>query len=224
MGAGAARWREGAGYAKGVDTRQTILQAAIRAFGEAGFAAVTTRQIAEAAGVNQPAIAYYFKNKEGLYLACAHEIIDRYATRIAEPSVNALAALEQGVSPDQARRMLKDVLGSLVDLMITSAGEGQDSSGFVEREMREPGAAYHYFYDNFWSPGIDLVARLIAVAKKEQAPDPACRAQAMMLIASLVAFTPGQSISLQAMGWSQMGPDEVATVLQALNRQIDAIA
>ncbi len=49
------------------DTRMRILAAAAEVFGTRGFKAATTRQIAEAAGVNQAAINYHFKGKLGLY-------------------------------------------------------------------------------------------------------------------------------------------------------------
>jgi AcrR family transcriptional regulator len=59
------------GYQKGEETRQRVLDAALKAFGEASFLAVTTRQIAEASDVSLPTLQYYFGSKEGLYRACA---------------------------------------------------------------------------------------------------------------------------------------------------------
>jgi TetR/AcrR family transcriptional regulator, regulator of cefoperazone and chloramphenicol sensitivity len=49
--------------------RAKLLDAALRLFGERGFAATSTRDIAEAAGVNLAAIRYYFGDKQGLYRA-----------------------------------------------------------------------------------------------------------------------------------------------------------
>ncbi len=214
------RWRQASSYAKGADTRQAILQAAIKAFGEAGFNAVTTRQIATMAQVNQPAIAYYFKNKEGLYLACAQQIIDGYAAHLSASSFDTFARLDKDLSPDQARDLLKDVLRALADLMISSKDQSESAS-FVEREMREPGLAHQYFYDHFWGPGIDVVTRLIGVAKGQVKADEVCRIQAVMLISSFVVFTPSQSVALQAMGWSRIGQDEAEQVLATLDQQID---
>src|ERR1700683_76455 len=47
------------GHRKGEDTRERILNVALKAFGEAPFVAVTTRQIAEAAGVRPPVLACF---------------------------------------------------------------------------------------------------------------------------------------------------------------------
>ena len=68
---GPLRHSQGNGYIRGEDTRQRITTAAIEVFGEYGFDLATTRQIATRAGVNLPALQYYFENKEGLYHACA---------------------------------------------------------------------------------------------------------------------------------------------------------
>ncbi|MBD9528583.1 CerR family C-terminal domain-containing protein [Paracoccus sp. PAR01] len=62
------------GYARGEETRAKIIQTAITLFGEKGFAGVSTREIAGAAGVPAPSIQYYFENKEGLYQACVDNL------------------------------------------------------------------------------------------------------------------------------------------------------
>ena len=59
------------GYARGEETRLRIVTAALKLFGQLGFDGASTRDIAAAAGVNAPALQYYFDNKEGLYIACA---------------------------------------------------------------------------------------------------------------------------------------------------------
>src|SRR6202453_2333777 len=82
-----------AGYQKGDETRQRILDAALNAFGAASFKVVTTRQITQAAGVSLPTLQYYFGDKEGLYRACAEAIVERYrqATGAAAQAERALS-------------------------------------------------------------------------------------------------------------------------------------
>ena len=48
------------GYVKGQETRLRIILAAIDLFGEEGYERASTRKIAIAAGVNLPALQYYF--------------------------------------------------------------------------------------------------------------------------------------------------------------------
>lgn len=216
------QWQKESSYAKSADTRRAILDAALAAFGEAGFNAVTTRHIAERAQVNQPAIAYYFKNKQGLYLACAQEIVDRSVGHTAQAGLIAAKALERGADPNKARALLKDLLAALADLLVNS-DDMAAFAGFVEREMREQGLAYNLIYESFWGPGVDLVAQLVAAARKLPAPDQNCRVEAIMLITSLLAFASGSPLLLQAMGWEGIGSTEKALVLTTLNQRIEAI-
>ncbi len=49
-------------------TRQAIMKAAVRLFAEKGYQGVSVRDIVSKARVNQAAINYHFKSKDGLYL------------------------------------------------------------------------------------------------------------------------------------------------------------
>lgn len=51
-------------------TERAIMRAAIELFGERGYGATSVRQIATAAGVTPPLIAYHYESKEGLFRAC----------------------------------------------------------------------------------------------------------------------------------------------------------
>jgi AcrR family transcriptional regulator len=60
-----------------LETRSAILNAACELFGEYGFAAVSTRMIANKAGVTLAGIHYHFRSKGGLYeeiLKVAHNL------------------------------------------------------------------------------------------------------------------------------------------------------
>jgi AcrR family transcriptional regulator len=54
---------------RGVMAREHLVAHATRIFAAKGYAAATTREICDAAGVNVAAIHYYFGDKEGLYRA-----------------------------------------------------------------------------------------------------------------------------------------------------------
>src|ERR1700722_19164115 len=106
------------GYRKGEETQQRILDVALKAFGEASFLAVTTRQIAEAADVSLPTLQYYFESKEGLYRACAETIVDRYRRHANVAAEDARRALQEGCSAETARGHLKAVIGALAGLLV----------------------------------------------------------------------------------------------------------
>ncbi|WP_043201767.1 CerR family C-terminal domain-containing protein [Paraburkholderia acidipaludis] len=89
------------GYARGDETRRKIIEAAIGLFGQHGFDGASTREIAARAGVNAPALQYYFENKEGLYRACAEWIADE-SWRAFEPAVLHARKVLAGKGSDAA--------------------------------------------------------------------------------------------------------------------------
>jgi TetR/AcrR family transcriptional regulator, regulator of cefoperazone and chloramphenicol sensitivity len=62
MSATVNRFRPGS-QQRGEETRTRILEAALELFAASGFEGASTRTIAEQAGVNLPAIQYYFGSK-----------------------------------------------------------------------------------------------------------------------------------------------------------------
>ena len=229
----ARRWHTGAmsrtegqlrevpgGYAKGGAARQRILEAALAAFGEGGFKGATTRQIAEAAGVNLPALKYYFGGKEGLYLACAEEIVARYRARMVEPVMRAQAMLEARHTPQEAKAALKIVLRALADQVVETR-EAETWAGFVLREMAEPGPAFDILYDQVWQPGVNIVGYMIGLAAG--LPAKAARIEALLLISSLSAFGASRPVSLKSLGWDDVGPEEFTRVMANLDRRIDEL-
>jgi AcrR family transcriptional regulator len=55
------------------DTRLKLIETATSLFAKKGFAAVSVRELARAAGANVAAISYHFGGKEGLYQAVLEE-------------------------------------------------------------------------------------------------------------------------------------------------------
>ena len=82
------------------DTRARIIDVAARLLQEQGPAAVTTRGVAEAAGVQAPAIYRLFGDKDGLLEAVAEHVMATY--------VSAKAAIVQSASSEEV-----DPLGDL---------------------------------------------------------------------------------------------------------------
>jgi AcrR family transcriptional regulator len=216
------RAAESAGYPKGEETRQRILNVALKAFGEASFKAVTTRRIAQAAGVSLPTLQYYFGDKEGLYRTCAEAIVDRYRRHTTGAAAEAAKALKEDCAAETARRQLKALIRALAGFLVGSK-EAERWAQFVARELRDPGPAFEILYERLWRPGVEITARMIARILGSPESDPAARIQALLLISSLLAFQSGRSISLRTMRWSTIGPEELAMVLSSLDAQIDAI-
>lgn len=120
------------------DTRGAVLHAARELFAELGFERTTMRAVAARAGVDPALIYHYFGGKDGLLSAALQPPVDPVATfaGIGEDAERAgeefirrvvrlwedhpevreqmLAMLRTGLSHDQASRLLRDVLSSLI--------------------------------------------------------------------------------------------------------------
>lgn len=67
--------------AQRVATRHAIVEAAIRCLTDEGYTAVTTRRVAEIAGVSQPTVMYHFATREALLEDTVNELALRAADR-----------------------------------------------------------------------------------------------------------------------------------------------
>ena len=62
--------------------KQDLLKTAVSLFSSQGFDSTTTAEIAAAAGVTEPVIYYYFKNKEDLFATILIRTFDEYFSRL----------------------------------------------------------------------------------------------------------------------------------------------
>ncbi|MGQ6585444.1 multidrug efflux transporter transcriptional repressor AcrR [Serratia sp. IR-2025] len=83
------------------ETRQQILDAAVREFSERGVAATSLTDIATAAGVTRGAIYWHFKNKVDLF----NEVWES-----TEPKIDQLETEYQAKFPDNPLRVIREIL------------------------------------------------------------------------------------------------------------------
>lgn len=69
---------------KSQETRDRIIQAAVKAFSESGFEGASTRQIAALAGENQGLITYHFSTKENVWKAAVDSLFVPFAADLAD--------------------------------------------------------------------------------------------------------------------------------------------
>lgn len=77
--------------------RAQVLEAAVAAFAEGGYAGTTTDQVATRAGVSQPYVVRMFGTKQALFLAVHEQVIDRVVAAFR----TAVAAAPPGVTAKQ---------------------------------------------------------------------------------------------------------------------------
>jgi AcrR family transcriptional regulator len=105
------------------DARTRLLRAGLRLFAAQGFSKTSTREVAEAAGVNVASIAYYFGDKAGLYKAVFFEPLG------PPPEFGPTEGAEPLPLDQQLRRFYADFLAPLK--------QGPDARLCVKLRFRE---------------------------------------------------------------------------------------
>lgn len=65
-----------------IGTHELIIKTARELFMKKGYRAVTTREIAKACKITQPALYYYFPDKEALYIAMIEKHVEKVGARL----------------------------------------------------------------------------------------------------------------------------------------------
>lgn len=174
--------------ARGEDTRRRILEAALDLFAANGYEGASTRQIAEGAGVNLPAIQYYFGNKEGLYRAIIEDIVADTERHMAEVAPRVRAALD---TPDATHAELTELLCEMLETFVTLVTSGTQVESrqliFARAEVEEtPGLdrLHENGMQQIFNPCLALFSRI----HRKQETDQEMVLRTMALIGQVVIF------------------------------------
>jgi AcrR family transcriptional regulator len=193
------------GYARGDETRQRIIDAAVALFGEHGYAGASTRDIAAAAGVNAPALQYYFENKEGVYRACAQFIADDIRGRF-EPAMRQAAGILKGEA--SAAELIDAFLGIhevVLDMVLTDS-QASKRRLFMVREVAgdEPLVASQLLERRLKQPLNKLRLSLLARITGTTTRDPITRIRLLTLKGQILPFFHPPGACLDALGWKEI--------------------
>lgn len=188
-----------AAYRRGGETRERLIGAAIRLFGEFGFDATSTREIAAAASLNTPALQYYFDNKEGLYAACAENIVSQTWRSMREPVMEAERLLRGGADDTRLIEAYCRVQAGFADSLADASG---DWLLWMAREQSASprGASIlrnHRVSRRMMRAGRSLVARLGGRPPR----DPEILVHAMALEGELMRFYSMRHDAMRTLGW-----------------------
>ena len=204
------------GYAKGEATKTRLLKAGLACFSRAPFGEVSTRSIAETAGLNVPAIKYYFDDKQGLYEACARHVVSLYQTGVMQVEEQSWQ------SRSGPRDQLKDLFRRLI--VLTTEPEFSDAhAGFIFYALQRDDQTRTILIEHLWAPGLAYIALLTANIRGRSQADEADRLDAVLLLSSLSAFTTGLPVSLHALNWTKLGKPQVEQIIENVFHLIDRL-
>lgn len=96
---------------RSIDTRLSILNAALLEFGEKGFDAASMRSIGERSGLHFTLITYHFRNKETLWEAT----LEHFFEEISERWWKEVGPLDQSSPVDLVRNQFRSFMNFTVD-------------------------------------------------------------------------------------------------------------
>jgi AcrR family transcriptional regulator len=200
-------------------TRQALIGAGLKLFGENGFAGTSTRQLAAAANANIGSIAYHFGSKEGLRAACAGFIVET----IKDMANQALDATDPSVAdPEAASRQLSAALERMVAFVVVSPEAGAIVQ-FILRELSQPTAALDIIYEGVFEPTHRRLCQIWAAATGEDADSERTRIAVFTMIGQIVYFRIGRIAVMRRMGWSDIGTREAAAIVAVARDNLAAM-
>lgn len=189
------------GYARGDETRCRIIGAAIELFVEHGFDSASTRDIADHAGVNAPALQYYFENKEGLYLACLEVIVNDAWNSLGPAIGHARDVLRTNADLAGLLDAYIRIEEAIVDIAFSKAPPpfrwifvAHEPTGY------SPESAKEFIAHRIRKPVTDAIAALVARTSRRAADDPITLIRTFSLLGQMAAFFGTERSTLSLVG------------------------
>ncbi|MBY0470559.1 TetR family transcriptional regulator [bacterium] len=181
-----------------LDTKESLIQAAIVVFAKKGFDGATVKDIADAAGANVSLISYYFDGKEGIYRAC----LERFGR-------DRLAVAERSLKPVKSVTEMKVRLSLLAEEFLHAHIEHRDIMQIIHRECSSSDSPFmkELFRDTFFKVFQTMLQFLKTCAKDEiisKEIDP--HLAAVSFFGSLVHFCRTEQIQKEFFGKSLEDP------------------
>lgn len=215
---------EGGGYARGEETRARIVDVALKLFGKYGFEGASTRDIAKHAGVNTPALQYYFDNKEGVYFACVEHIVARVWEHMSEVIDNAERTALANAGDDELIEAFCKIQERLAEFLITTQ-DSQDWRLFMARQQAGLGPAegfrivYELFSKRVFAVAGSIVGRLLG--RPANADETLIRTTA--LLGQLTVFQVSRRTALTVLEWQTIDAKQLAVIKRIIREHTIAL-
>lgn len=217
-----SRYRPAA-HQRGEDTRRRILETALELFAAEGFDSISTRRIAEHAGVHLPAIPYYFGSKEGLYRAAITHIGEQVLDTIAPIAARIQDCLESGTpTRTQVINLLCELVNAIVALFLDATRPDRENRClFVARVEVEDEAALDPLHEimrkHLLAPASALVGRLL-----DRPPqDEQVMLRTLMILGQAKLL--GSRSVVRSLGWTAIDTDRLQAIQTMVNEHTRAI-
>ncbi|MHA1564855.1 MAG: CerR family C-terminal domain-containing protein [Alphaproteobacteria bacterium] len=206
----------GRGHDRGAETRDQLIDAALRLFAIHGYHGVSTRMVTKEAGANLAAINYHFGGKQGLYEA----VIDNIAVnmgRLIGPIANQVREAIDSAGNDRqaiATAVHEFCLGFITALVGETSR--RPMVGLVMREFSVPTEDFSVLFDKAIEPLHKTLSAIVAASCGEDPTDTNVIMRAHALLGMCISFAIARAVLCRRMDWQDYTPARVAAIGEAV--------
>lgn len=199
-------------------TRLALIEAGLRLFGERGYEAVSTREIADHAAANIGSIAYHFGGKPGLRLACAQFVMDRLRGIIGP----VFAGPRQQLSPAEAGQIL-ETMAERFGRFVISSGDAKLLTTFILREIMLPGEIFQTVYAELFKPMHVRFCEVFGMATGLDPESEEVKLATFSMVGQIVYFRIGRPAVLKRMDWDDFTERELDALVAVFKKNLKGL-
>lgn len=189
---------------RGEDTRQRLLEAAMRLFAAEGYARVTVRDLAREARTNLAAVNYHFGDKFGLYM------------EVAKAAVGIMWSVDDLTRPtasEPAERRLRHYIQTQVSKFTLYEGGSSWVHGLMQHETAEPTAAAEFIVEHAIRPRLRYLAGVVSEIMDLPDDDERVMWGTVMVHTQCLSFLPTTFRKLALSEWTPAVPSGIDVVV-----------
>lgn len=208
---------------RGEETRRRILSAALRVFAAEGYDGASTRALARAAGVNLPAIQYYFGSKEGLYRA----VIDHISQTVEDRFAPVMQQISEAVAAGRpSRRRLLELLCGMMDAFVAlvtdqTSPDWESRALFFARAEIEPQIALDALHRRVLRQVVEPCALLVGMLTRQPSDAEQTMLRTVALIGQVSVFCNRKAH--QVLDWRELDDARVLAIQAVVREHTRAI-
>ena len=204
-------------------SKQRIVEAALKMFGLYSFEGATVRMIAEEADANLGLLTYYFNNKQGLYEAAMEYLSYELRTSVTPSVIAARKRLE--TAPEDQAALVDALNGILLAFAerIVAADDAKQIAHFISREQLEPTKNFKMLYEGAMEE-INIVASQIIgkiTGKSPQSQETLFRVHA--ILGQIVVFATSREVIVRAVGKTNYSASQLKKIKETVTQHTELI-
>lgn len=205
---------------RGETTRQALIDAGLKLFGEYGFSATSTRMLTDLSGTNIAAISYHFGSKEALYHAVITYIAEQIRHKLGDRFTHIKAALSQpNLTNTEAKKQLISLIMALSSLFVESDAP-KHWAFVIMREQINPSPAFSIIYNHVMQPVHETLATLIAHLTGHNPKDDVTIIKAHMLVGQVLIFLSARETILRRLHTKKFTAIHLTTIQEQLRKHV----